>query len=62
MNARLSCELLEKYCKCKKCGHDKVGSGNGGIHIFDNTFIRDCRCGHRSIVVVDKEKVIFTLN
>ncbi|HFK1435690.1 MULTISPECIES: DUF3797 domain-containing protein [Bacillus cereus group] len=45
MNAWKSVQLLRKYSKCKKCGNDKIGSGESTVEIQDDTFKRTCKCG-----------------
>jgi hypothetical protein len=45
MNAWKSVELLRKYSKCKNCGSEDVGNGEGSVEINEDTFKRTCKCG-----------------
>lgn len=40
-----SLELMKKYSKCKGCGNEKVGNGEGTLNIEDDIFTRTCKCG-----------------
>ena len=54
MNAWKSIELMRKYEKCKNCGSEKIGNGEGALIITDDTFIRSCKCGWK-IEIKEKE-------
>ena len=45
MNARKSIELMRRYSKCKNCGSETIGNGEGALIITVDTFIRSCKCG-----------------
>lgn len=50
MNFDKVLKLMRKYNNCPKCGHDKIGNGEGKILIEDEIFIRECKCGFKVIV------------
>lgn len=45
MNIFKSIVLMEKYANCPKCRNDKIGNGQGGIIVEENTLRRFCKCG-----------------
>lgn len=45
MNMFKSMELMEKYAECHKCGNDKLGNGQGGLIVEEDTLRRFCKCG-----------------
>lgn len=49
--------LMSKYEKCPECGSDRIGNGQGGIIVEDNTFTRTCKCGFKITVNVEGEKI-----
>lgn len=45
MNMFKSMQLIKKYAKCPKCGNDKLGNGQGGLIVEEDTLRRFCKCG-----------------
>lgn len=50
MNAFKLMDVLKKYEKCPKCGNNKIGNGEGGIVVEDDTYTRTCKCGFKITV------------
>lgn len=49
--------IMKKYEICPKCGNDKIGNGQGGIVVEDDTYARTCKCGFKVIVNRDGEEI-----
>lgn len=45
MNAMEYLRIAPLFNDCPNCGNDKVGGGEGGLNVDDNTFKRSCKCG-----------------
>lgn len=50
MDAMKTMKLMEKYINCPECGNDKIGNGQGTLHVGEDTFTRTCKCGWKVIV------------
>ena len=51
-----SCELMNKYGKCPKCGCETVGNGTGTLEVDTEIgyFKRTCHCGWYIEIKEDK--------
>ncbi|MDM8365964.1 DUF3797 domain-containing protein [Bacillus thuringiensis] len=38
-------ELTNEYGKCKQCGNEMIGDGEGTLEIVEDMFKRTCKCG-----------------
>lgn len=45
MNPWKAVRLMRKYAKCKDCGNELIGDGEGTLEINGDTFKRTCKCG-----------------
>ncbi|MCC5428679.1 DUF3797 domain-containing protein [Clostridium botulinum] len=53
---------MKKYEKCPKCGNNKIGNGEGGIIIEDDTYTRTCKCGFKITINEDGKEDIEEIN
>lgn len=49
-----SIKLMEKYGNCPECGNGRIGNGEGGLVVEENSFERWCKCGWS--VLIDGEE------
>lgn len=49
--------LIRKYEKCPYCGNDKVGNGEGGLIVEEDTFKRTCKCGFQITINEDGKEI-----
>ncbi|MEW4153673.1 DUF3797 domain-containing protein [Bacillus thuringiensis] len=45
MDAWKTLELVSEYGKCKQCGNEIIGDGEGTLEVEDGCFKRTCKCG-----------------
>lgn len=45
MNYLKKIELMFEYSVCRRCGNDKIGAGEGSMHVEETRFLRICKCG-----------------
>ncbi|NEZ76673.1 DUF3797 domain-containing protein [Clostridium botulinum] len=57
MNSRELMPIMKKYEKCPKCRNNKIGNGEGGIIVEDDTYTRTCKCGFKITVDENSKKV-----
>lgn len=45
MDSWKTLELMNEYGKCKQCGNEIIGDGEGILEVEDGRFKRTCKCG-----------------
>lgn len=57
MNYENTLKLMEKYANCPICSNDKIGNGQGGLIIDEDTLTRFCKCGFYTSVDENNNEV-----
>ncbi|HCL4549710.1 DUF3797 domain-containing protein [Clostridium botulinum] len=62
MDVKTLLPIMKKYEKCPKCGSNRIGNGEGGIIIEDDTYTRTCKCGFKITINEDGKEDIEEIN